>query len=50
MPLCPVVAGAGLAKDKVVGPEEGPAGSGADGIHRAGLQVDEDGAGDILVA
>jgi len=48
--LGPVVAGTGLAKDEVVGAKKLAEGTGADGIHGAGLQVDEDGARDILVA
>ena len=48
--LGPVVAGARLAKDKVVGAEELAERTGAHGIHGAGLEIDEKGARDILVA
>lgn len=48
--LGPVVAGTALAKDEVVRAEELAKGTGADGVDGAGLQVDEDGAGDVLVA
>jgi hypothetical protein len=48
--LGPVVASTGLAKDEVVGAEELTKGAGADGIHGTGLEIDEDGARDILVA
>lgn len=48
--LGPVVAGTGLAEDEVVGTEELAKGAGADGIHGTGLEVDQDGTGDVLVA
>ena len=48
--LGPVVSGPGLSENEVVWPEDLSVGSGADGVHGAGLQVDEDGAGDILSA
>jgi hypothetical protein len=47
--LGPVVASAGLAEDEVVGAEELTERAGADGVHGAGLEIDEDGARDILV-
>jgi len=50
MALGPVVTGTGLAEDEVVGAEELAEGSSADGVHGSGLQVDEDGTGDELVA
>jgi len=49
MTLGPVVASTGLTEDEVVGTEELTEGAGTDGVHGAGLQVDEDGTGDILV-
>jgi len=45
----PVVTSAALAKDKVVRPEEGTKGSRAEGVHGTRLEVDQDGAGDILI-
>ena len=50
MSLGPVVAGAGLAEDEVVGPEELAEGAGPHGVHGAGLQIDEDSAGHVLAA
>ncbi len=50
VPLGPVVPGSGLAKDEVVRPEYLPVGTGADGVHRPGLEVEEDGPGDVLAA
>ena len=47
--LRPVVACAVLAKDEVVGAEKGAKGARADRVHGAGLEIDEDGAGDIFV-
>lgn len=47
--LGPVVAGTGLAEDEVVGTEELAERTGTDGIHGTGLEIDEDGARDILV-
>lgn len=46
----PVVAGAGLAEDKVIGAEDLAVGAGADGVHGAGLEIHEDGAGDEAAA
>ena len=43
--LGPVVPGAGLAVDEVVGAEDAAEGASADGLHGAGLQVHEHGAG-----
>lgn len=48
--LSPVVTGTGLTKDKVIGTEQLAIGASTDGVHGAGLQVDKDGAGDILAA
>ena len=50
MSLGPVVACASLAKDKVVWAEELAEGAGADRVHRAWLQVNEHGTGDIASA
>ena len=48
--LGPVVSGSGLSENEVVWPEDLSVGSGADGVHGAGLEVDEDGAGHVLAA
>jgi hypothetical protein len=48
--LGPVVPGAGLAVDEVVGAEDAAEGAGADGLHGAGLQVHEHGAGHVAAA
>ena len=45
--LGPVVTGASLAENEVVGTEELTERSGSDGVHSAGLEIHEDGAGDI---
>ena len=45
----PVVTGTVLSKDKVVGAEEVAERSTADGVHGTGLEIDEDGAGNVLV-
>jgi len=45
--LGPVVTGASLAEHEVVGAEELTEGSSADGVHGAGLEIHEDGAGDV---
>mmetsp|Transcript_8203 Transcript_8203/g.9920 ORF Transcript_8203/g.9920 Transcript_8203/m.9920 type:complete len:266 (+) Transcript_8203:767-1564(+) len=45
--LGPVVTGASLAEDEVVGAEELAEGTGADGVHGAGLEIHEDGAGHV---
>jgi len=50
MALGPVVSGTGLSENEVVGAEELAEGTGADGVHGTGLQIDEDGTGNILVA
>jgi hypothetical protein len=47
--LRPVVAGATLAVDDVVRTEEATKRAGSDGVAGAGLEVDEDGARDVLV-
>lgn len=39
-----------LTKDEVVGTEELTERTSTDGVHCAGLQIDEDGSGDIFVA
>jgi hypothetical protein len=48
--LGPVVAGAGLAEDEVVGAEDLAEGPRAHGVHGAGLEVHEDGARDEAAA
>nr|GLL25988.1 hypothetical protein PanWU01x14_322940 [Ipomoea trifida] len=48
--LSPVVAGAGLTEDEVVGAEDLAVGAGADGVHGARLEIHEDGAGDEAAA
>ena len=48
--LGPVVASTGLTKDEVVGTEELTEGTGTNGLHGTRLKIDEDGAGNILVA
>ena len=50
MTLGPVVACPRLTKHEVVGSEDLPEGSGPDGVHGAGLQVHQDGPGDVLPA
>jgi len=45
----PVVTSAALTKDKVVRSEEGTKGSRAERVHGTRLEVDQDGAGDILI-
>jgi hypothetical protein len=50
VPLGPVVSGAGLAEDEVVGAEDLAEGSGAQGVHGPGLEVHEDGARDEAAA
>jgi hypothetical protein len=45
--LGPVVTGTGLSEDEVVGAEELSEGSSTDGVHGAGLEVHEDGAGNV---
>ena len=46
--LGPVVAGPGLAEDKVVRPEESSVGSTAHTVHGAGLQVNQHSPGHVL--
>jgi hypothetical protein len=48
--LGPVVSGTRLSEDEVVGPEELTERSSADSIHGTGLQIDEDGTRNVLVA
>ena len=48
--LSPVVTGAGLAEDEVVGAEELAEGTGADGVHGSGLEVHEDSPGHVAAA
>ncbi len=48
--LGPVIAGPRLSKDEVVRAEQLAEGAGANGVHGAGLQIDKDGAGNVLSA
>eukprot|EP01084_Bolivina_argentea_P311568 539346_1 len=48
--LGPVVSGSGLAEDEVVGAEDLAVGTGTDGVHGTGLQIHQDGAGDVATA
>ena len=50
MSLGPVVSGSRLSEDEVVGSEDLSEGSRSDRVHGSGLQVDEDGAGNVLPA
>merc|ERR1712144_116098 len=45
--LGPIVSGASLSEDKVVGAEELAEGAGTDGVHGTGLQIHQDGTGDV---
>jgi hypothetical protein len=47
MSLGPVVTGTGLSEDEVIGSEELSEGSGSDGVHGSGLEIHEDGSGDV---
>ena len=47
--LGPVVTSTGLAEDEVVGTEELAEGAGTDSVHGTGLQVDQNGTGNVLV-
>ena len=47
MSLGPVVTGTGLSEDKVVGAEKLSERSSTDGVHGTGLEIHEDGAGDV---
>jgi hypothetical protein len=49
MTLGPVVASTGLTENEVVGTEELAEGTGTDSVHCAGLKIDKDSAGNILV-
>ena len=50
MAFGPVVTGAGLAEDEVVGAEDLAVGAGSDGVHGPGLEVHEHGARDVAAA
>ena len=50
MALGPVVAGAALTENEVVGSEDLTEGTRPDRVHRAGLEVNEDSSGDILAS
>lgn len=47
--LSPVVTSTGLTEDEVVGAEKLAEGTGADSVHGTGLQIDENGTGNVLV-
>merc|ERR1719345_588986 len=47
MSLGPVVTGTGLSEHEVIGTEELTERSSADGVHGTGLEIHEDGAGDV---
>jgi hypothetical protein len=49
MTLGPVVASTGLTENEVVGTEKLAEGTGTDSVHRTGLEIDKDSAGNILV-
>lgn len=48
--LGPVVSSTRLTEDEVVGAEELAERTGTDGVHGAGLEIDEDSTGNMLVA
>lgn len=48
--LGPVVSSTRLTEDEVVGAEELAKRTGTDGVHGAGLEIDEDSTGNMLVA
>lgn len=48
--LGPVVSGTRLAENEVVGAEQLTEGTSADSVHGTGLEIDEDGTGNVLVA
>ena len=50
MSLSPVVTGTGLTENEVVGAEKLSEWASTDGVHGTGLQIDEDGTGNVLVA
>ena len=50
MAFCPVVASTGLAEHEVIRAEDLSVGSGSDGVHRAWLEIHEDGTGHIAPA
>jgi len=47
MTFSPVVTGTGLSEDEVIGSEELTERSGTDGVHGSGLEIHEDGSGDV---
>merc|ERR1711935_485692 len=47
MSLGPVVTGTGLSEDEVIGSEELTERSSTDGVHGSGLEIHEDGSGDV---
>jgi hypothetical protein len=50
MSLSPVVTSTGLTENEVVGTEKLAERTGTDSVHGTGLQIDEDGTGDIFVS
>jgi len=50
MALGPVVTGAGLSEDEVVGSEELTEGAGSNGVHGAWLEIEKDCAGNVSSA
>jgi hypothetical protein len=49
MAFCPIVTGPRLSEDEVVRTDEVAERGGSEGVHGARFEIDEDGAGDILV-
>ncbi len=47
MSLGPVVTGTGLSENEVIGSEELSEGTGSDGVHGSGLEIHEDGSGNV---
>ena len=47
--LSPVVTSTGLTEDEVVGAEKLAEGAGADSVHGTGLQIDQNGTGNVLI-
>ena len=47
--FCPVVTGTTLTEDEIVRSEERTKWTGANRVHGTGLEIDQDGAGNILI-